>query len=84
MFYSAIHYIEAFLATRNLHPKNHGQRDSNVGIHLSGSYKDYHHLKYKSERARYYCQAISLSDVNSCQARISNIKASLKTFLPQI
>lgn len=84
IFYSAIHYIEAFLATKNLHPKNHAYRDNDVGIHMSGSFRDYRHLKYKSERARYYCQTISLSDVNGCQTRINNIKASLRMFLPQI
>jgi uncharacterized protein (UPF0332 family) len=27
LFYSALHYIDAFLAGKNVHPRNHNQRD---------------------------------------------------------
>jgi hypothetical protein len=81
IFYTAVHYVEALLATKNIHSGNHGQRDGNVGNHLAGSYKDFHHLKFKSERARYYCEIISSSDVEKCETKISSIKANIQRLL---
>ena len=47
LFYSALHYIDAFLAGKNMHPLNHDQRDEEVERNgsISNIYNDYRRLK---------------------------------------
>ena len=70
-FYSAIHYVEAKLATRTppIHPLKDVPRDSSgrayvsphqfredlVHRHYKSIFKEYRMLKEKSEQARYQC-----------------------------
>jgi hypothetical protein len=55
LFYAALHYIDAFLAGKNMHPMDHAHRDEE--IHNNGSisdiYRDYRRLKDMSKQARY-------------------------------
>jgi hypothetical protein len=55
IFYAALHYVDAYLAGKNMHPLSHEQRDREVENNgsLSGIYPDYRRLKDLSRAARY-------------------------------
>jgi len=60
LFYSSLHYIDAYLATKGIHPSSHANtdedvgRDSHVYKHFKRPlYKDYSYLKSQSINARY-------------------------------
>jgi hypothetical protein len=54
-FYAALHYIEAYLATKADHPPTHAIRDSHIyrDSFLRVLYVDYRELQGESEDARY-------------------------------
>lgn len=57
LFYSLLHYIDAYLAERlKCHPRIHGTRTTLVSTEsdLHGIYDKYRYLKDQSEGARYY------------------------------
>src|SRR5687767_13619864 len=56
LFYIALQYIDAFLATRNVHPPKHAARDVAVAnsTELAPIYNEYRKLKNDSFNARYY------------------------------
>ncbi|HEX5140341.1 MAG TPA: hypothetical protein VFX19_05335 [Dehalococcoidia bacterium] len=84
-FYSALHYIDSFLATRGHHPRNHGERRgyiSRLGP-LREIYPDYRTLESRSRDARYGLLRITpalaqslldreLSDVKHLIARLTH------------
>ena len=55
-FYAALHYVEAFFATRGTHFSHHRSRDNNLVLHSEtrSIYDQYCELKNISSRARYY------------------------------
>ncbi len=55
-FYSAVHYVEAFLATIAKHSSDHRVRDSNLRRtpQLNVIYVEYNNLKNDSINARYH------------------------------
>jgi uncharacterized protein (UPF0332 family) len=52
LFYSALHYASAFLATQGHHPENHSQRN-NLVRNLTNIGEDYRNLYSLSRDARY-------------------------------
>ena len=74
IFYSAIHYVEAYMATKNRHSGSHRNRDSEIenDSNLSPLYDDFSDLKNDSIQCRYHGYTFPLNDV------ISRIKPSLK------
>ena len=52
MFYSALHYADAFLATQGIHPGSHDSRIASVKLNMS-TWEDYQHLYRLSLNARY-------------------------------
>lgn len=54
-FYSAVHYVEAYLATLGKHSPDHRIRDADIGsdASLQPIYNDYRALKDDSTNARY-------------------------------
>jgi hypothetical protein len=79
LFYSALHYVDSFLAGKETHPLNHDSRDSEIENNgtLTGIYKDYRRLKDMSRAARYEIPDYSELDVNKARARLRNIKNHL-------
>ena len=82
LFYSAIHYVEAYLANLNIHPTTHRARDSAIerDLRLKDIFEDYGELKNYSINARYYMVHFSSADVSyliSCLNRIKSNVASL-------
>ena len=43
LFYSALHYADAFLATQEIHPGSHDSRIASVKLYI-GAWEDYRHL----------------------------------------
>ena len=66
VFYEALHWVEAFLATKGYHSGGHGDRGSAMHRHrheLSAIQIDYDTLKMDSENARYSCYKHTPEDV---------------------
>ena len=67
LFYEAVHWVEAFLATKEEHSANHDQRLSAIHSHaeLRSLYSPFRLLKDDSEAARYRCFKHSQSQVQT-------------------
>jgi hypothetical protein len=65
IFYEAVHWVEAFLATKAEHPTSHGQRDACMVRYsdLDPIVGDYGVLKSESQNARYNCYAHTADEV---------------------
>lgn len=69
LFYSALHYVDAYLATRGpggLHPRTHGIRTALVAKDpvLSAVRLQYEHLRTRSQDARYDLLSFAVADVD--------------------
>ena len=67
LFYSALHYVDAFLATQGAHPKSHRERFDLVS-NLTDLARYYEILFKRSMNARYHLYEFSSEEV----ARIKN------------
>jgi hypothetical protein len=76
LFYSALHYVDAYLAIKPLHPPNHDARDTAIQNNgsLSPIYKDYRRLKDQSRAARYEIPNFDRSQFSAMNQRFENIK----------
>jgi hypothetical protein len=76
LFYSALHYIDSFLAGKNKHPRSHDARDSEVESNgtINAIYKDYRRLKDGSREARYDCPSYHKTQFPQFEQRFNNIK----------
>lgn len=85
IFYEAVHWVEAFLATKEINSGTHAKRRSAVqsySAELGSILTDFDNLKYESENARYRCYKHALSDVqNDIIPRLINIREHIKTKL---
>jgi hypothetical protein len=84
MFYAAMHYIEAYLATRGQHPRSHVTRDGFVGRepNLKRIFIDYQELKTYGLNARYEMVAFKANDVTEHATRsLETIKAHIDSLL---
>ena len=79
LFYAALHYIDAFLAGKNLHPLNHDARDKQVEQNgsLTDIYDDYRRLKDLSRAARYEIACYPPEAVEMANGRLARIKEHL-------
>lgn len=68
-FYCAVHSMNAHLARRSVHIRNHYQRDAALANPANGVppdiYRAYRTLKVRSEGARYWMQRFQASRVRS-------------------
>lgn len=62
LFYSALHYVDAFLATRALHPKSHNERYEIVSGETDIA-RYYEILFKRSMNARYHLYEFSPEEV---------------------
>ena len=65
LFYSAVHYVEAFLAVRSIHSPIHAERDRRVRNLLPDIYDSYNDLKNDSVEARYYMRQFSVDEISN-------------------
>jgi len=87
-FYSALHYVDAYLATLNIHPVRHVSsdritgRDTYVHRHIRNIYDDYRDLKYESNQSRYYLKSFNASEVvNDLKPLLDKIKSEVNSLL---
>lgn len=76
-FYSALHYVDAYLATRSIHPPTHAVRLGYVRSDpkLKPVFADYRDLMNESRTARYDAGIIfSQNDVVAAKRRLDAIK----------
>jgi hypothetical protein len=83
LFYSALQYVDAFLAGKNMHPKDHGARDAEIGNNgsLQAIYDDYRKLKDKSRAARYEVPNFHRSQLPPIEQRFQRIKTHIMNLL---
>lgn len=86
IFYSAIHYVEAALATRAKHPLSHSERNTLIHLYIKNNdvYDDHRDLMEDSRDVRYKCITISEVAINESKLKLRNIKTNLKTFIPSL
>ncbi len=82
-FYAALHYVDAYFATLNIHPHTHGERTSLVDIRLTTIYVDYRELLNESRDARYEpTVAFTQNDVARIQRSLEAIKKVVLPLIP--
>jgi uncharacterized protein (UPF0332 family) len=85
LFYSALHYVDAFLATHEIDPGSHVERDKMLRTvsQLRPLYNDYCFLKNQSHNARYSPPTPFTPDIihQLEHTHLSNIKRTLQAFL---
>jgi hypothetical protein len=79
LFYAALHYIDAFLAGKNMHPLNHEKRDGEIENNgsLAAIFKDYRRLKDLSRAARYEIANFREDQLEVARRRLKVIKGHL-------
>ena len=80
MFYSAVHYIEAYLAVQfGIHVRSHNTRDNSVArdSNLRTIYSSYQHLKYYGYNARYEVFGFSARDIQDATKDLADVKAKV-------
>lgn len=65
LFYSAVHYVEAFLAEISIHCTNHPYRERQVSNLLPDIYDSYNDLKNDSIESRYYMRQFSVDEISN-------------------
>ncbi len=67
LFYAALHYVDAYLATQGVHPKGHVFRDMEVVKYgkTRTIHAHYRRLEDRSSDARYDAASISATEVDT-------------------
>jgi hypothetical protein len=83
LFYTAVHYVEAFFSKTGQHLKRHKLRVSAIqaNAQLRPIYKDYRELQTYSETARYQAVFFTATDVAPVKQHLQNVKALLTPLL---
>ena len=79
VFYAALHYVEAYLATKRIHSPSHPVRDSHINRDsvLRAIYPDYRDLKDESRTARYDVIQFRSNDLARMQQLLATIKTAI-------
>ena len=82
LFYSALHYVSAFLATQGYEAKNHHERRSLIAHYTNVSY-EYDNLLQHSLDARYELKQFTPEEVELLKADdFYRVKAEMLALLP--
>lgn len=82
LFYSALHYVEAFFAQHKIHCNTHAQRDPEINKRLSGLYIEYSDLKNDAVEARYKMKKFTTDEIKSnIMPTFDTIKAAISAKL---
>lgn len=90
IFYAALHYIDAFLATvpyPPIHPGRHDVRDNSVRdlAQLRPIYSEYRTLKDQSRTARYYPPShFTQNHLETSLLFLERIRTALRPYVPGI
>ena len=71
LFYAAVHWVDAYLALSNTHPRNHQQRQSLIRSdpNLHAIHGSYRWLEDRSREARYDLIVFSEQDIQTLLSR---------------
>jgi hypothetical protein len=83
LHYAALHYVEAYFATKGKHSKNHPERDDNVlrDPNTQPIYKFYSKLKMFSHNARYNMNSENSGRVTEMEGHLTAIKKHLSRYI---
>ena len=83
MFYSALHYTEAYFLKTSKHVDNHGERSDAIKFdrNLSGIYGQYMHLFDCGFNARYRLKIYGKSDVEKAKPSLEAVEKHIKSLL---
>jgi hypothetical protein len=83
LFYAALHYVEAYFATKNMHYDRHGDRESALRREsaIKALWDDYRTLKRHSRKARYYPVTFTKSDIQNAIPPLEKIRTHISAFL---
>jgi hypothetical protein len=88
IFYSAIHYLDSYLANKGKHPGNHQERirliwaEPDLGRQF---FRLYRPLKDDSEEGRYNMRAFSADEIQQhIMPLLKDIKTQLKRYISEI
>ncbi len=84
LFYSAVHYVEAYFALSGQHLKSHTTRDSWIGRDsaLKRIFNEYQDLKFYGYNARYEVSNFKVTDVRDVAIKAhATIRAYIETFI---
>lgn len=79
LFYTALHYIEAYFAQVGTHHRDHQTRDDSIykDPKTKPIYRTYSKLKSYGHNARYYVYAFDETDIKYAESHLATIKAHL-------
>lgn len=73
MFYSGLHWVDAWLADQPIPTRAESHRERNLAIqsdpHLRRQWRNYRELMFQSMEARYECAIFELADVRAAYAQ---------------
>ena len=83
LHYSALHYIEAYFATRGIHSRHHPDRDDKIqrDANTQPIYRAYSKLKMFSHNARYMTSISGPGRVPEMESNLAAVKTQLAPFL---
>lgn len=83
LHYAALHYIEAYFATKGIHSRHHPDRDDKIqrDSNTQPIYRAYAKLKMFSHNARYSISLSGAARVMEMESNLSAVKAQLAPFL---
>ena len=76
LFYSGLHWIDAYLAGKNFHPRTHEIRDDEIENNgaLADIFNDYRRLKDLSRAARYEIPNFAEDKLTVAREKLTRIK----------
>ncbi len=85
-FYTALHLVDAYLATRDEHPPSHHLRGDYIGrnLELKPIYFDYQDLSNLSRDARYTNQPISRDNLRDCFVALAAIRQHIERLIGNV
>ena len=82
-FYTAVHVVDAYLATKGIHPPAHRLRGQYIyeDTKLRPIYSDYQDLSNLSRDARYSVRLPSKQDLRDCSQSLSTVQLHVNKLL---
>jgi hypothetical protein len=84
LFYSALHFVEAYLNKRSIFPSNHNERKDQILTlpELNAIYSQYRFLSDFGFNARYRFNVYGKDQFREALPRLEQIERHIKTLLP--
>lgn len=83
LFYAALHYVDAYLATVGEHPTSHQERINHFDANLRPISSRYQVLQAYSRRARYDCKRYGSPQIRQLRNHLDAIESHVRSILPE-